>query len=156
MGSGGIAPLIPSLSTIWKLISSTHRALCPRERAHSTRQIGSWVGPIACWMLPLQRTGGQFRNIIWMCAKGISFDINTNLCYLYRVIRKSLRDFRPLRYSSRDGHAEGEHVNRGRDTPSFCPNLTGARYVHPWWRGRCQSCNQVPGRNLCYLYRVIH
>ena len=38
----------------------------------------------------------------------------------YRVIHKSLRDFRPLRYSSRDGHAEGEHVNRGRDTPSFC------------------------------------
>jgi len=39
----------------------------------------------------------------------------------YRVIHKSLRDFRPLRYSSRDGHAEEEHVNRGRDTPSFCP-----------------------------------
>ena len=42
---------------------------------------------------------------------------------LYRVIHKSLWDFRPLRYSSRDGHAEGEHVNRGRDTPSFCPTL---------------------------------
>jgi len=28
----------------------------------------------------------------------------------------SLPDFRTLRYSSRDGHAEGEHVNRGRDT----------------------------------------
>jgi hypothetical protein len=41
----------------------------------------------------------------------------------YRVIHKSLRDFRPLRYSSRDGHAEGEHVNRGRHTPSFCPTL---------------------------------
>ena len=40
-----------------------------------------------------------------------------------RVIHKSLRNFRPLRYSSRDGHAEGEHVNRGRDTPSFCPTL---------------------------------
>jgi len=39
------------------------------------------------------------------------------------TIHKSLRDFRPLRYSSRDGHAEGEHVNRGRDTPSFCPTL---------------------------------
>ena len=43
------------------------------------------------------------------------------LAALYRVIHKSLRDCRPLRYSSRDGHAEGEHVNRGRDTPSFCP-----------------------------------
>ena len=42
---------------------------------------------------------------------------------LYRVIHKSLRDIRPLRYSSRDGHAEGEHVNRGTDTPSFCPTL---------------------------------
>jgi hypothetical protein len=41
----------------------------------------------------------------------------------YRVIYKSLRDFQPLRYSSRFGHAEGEHVNRGRDTPSFCPTL---------------------------------
>ena len=43
--------------------------------------------------------------------------------YIYRVIHKSLRDFRPLWYSNRDGHAEGEHVNRGRGTPSFCPTL---------------------------------
>jgi hypothetical protein len=42
---------------------------------------------------------------------------------IYRVIHKSIRDFRPLRYSSRDGHAEGEHANRGRDIPSFCPTL---------------------------------
>ena len=41
----------------------------------------------------------------------------------YMVINKSLRDFRPLRYSNWDGHAEGQHVNRGRDTPSFCPTL---------------------------------
>ena len=41
----------------------------------------------------------------------------------YRVIHKSLRDFWPLWYSSRDGHTGGEHVNRGRDTPSFCPTL---------------------------------
>jgi hypothetical protein len=47
----------------------------------------------------------------------------THCILTYRVIRKSLRDFRPLRYSSRDEHAEGEHVNRGRDTPSFCPTL---------------------------------
>jgi hypothetical protein len=31
---------------------------------------------------------------------------------IYRLIHKSLRDFRPLLYSSRDGHAEGEHINR--------------------------------------------
>ena len=66
----------------------------------------------------------------------------------YRVIHKSLRDFRPLRYSSRNGHAQGEHVNRGRDTPKFLSYLTGARYVHPWWRGRCQSCNQVPATRV--------
>jgi hypothetical protein len=44
---------------------------------------------------------------------------------MYRKIHKSLRDFRPLRYSSRDGHAEGEHkcINRGRDTSSFYPTL---------------------------------
>ena len=41
----------------------------------------------------------------------------------YRVIRKSLRQFRPQRYSSRDGHSEMEHVNRGRDTPNFCSTL---------------------------------
>jgi hypothetical protein len=51
----------------------------------------------------------------------VHFQMNYEV--LYRVIYKSLRDFRPLRYSSRDGHAEGEHVNRGRDTPSFCPTL---------------------------------
>jgi hypothetical protein len=28
-----------------------------------------------------------------------------------RVIRKFLRDFQPLRYSSRNSHAEGEHIN---------------------------------------------
>jgi hypothetical protein len=42
---------------------------------------------------------------------------------MYRVIRKSPRNFQPLRYRSRDGHAEGEHANRGRDTPIFCPTL---------------------------------
>ena len=26
----------------------------------------------------------------------------------------------------------------------FLSYLTGARYVHPWWHGRCQSCNKVP------------
>jgi hypothetical protein len=45
------------------------------------------------------------------------------ILFLYRIIHKSLRDFRPLRYRSRDGHTEGEHVNRGRGTPSFCPTL---------------------------------
>ena len=53
-------------------------------------------------------------------------DVPTTVIYfreIYRAINKSLRDFRPLRYSSRDGHAEGKHVNRGRDTPIFLPTL---------------------------------
>jgi hypothetical protein len=53
----------------------------------------------------------------------VKLGVNVATTEKYRVIHKSLRDFRPLRYSSRDGHAEGEHVNRGRDTPSFCPTL---------------------------------
>ena len=54
----------------------------------------------------------KFHKFLWYIIAGI-----------YRVNHKSLRDFRPLRYSSRDGHAEGKHVNRGRDTPIFCPTL---------------------------------
>jgi hypothetical protein len=73
----------------------------------------------------------------------------------YRVILKSLRDFRPLRYSSRDGHAEGEHVNRGRDTPTFCPTLQvlgistlgDAADVNPVIKFLPHTCN-VCGRNL--------
>jgi hypothetical protein len=38
----------------------------------------------------------------------------------YGVIQKSLRDFRPLRYSSRDGHAEGEHIKGREFLNSFC------------------------------------
>jgi len=53
----------------------------------------------------------------------ISGIIHSKQLQLYRVIHKSLRNFRPLWYSSRDGHAEEEHVNRGRDTPSFFPTL---------------------------------
>ena len=51
------------------------------------------------------------------------YRMRSHLSTKYRVIHKSLRDFRPLRYSSRDVHAEGEHVNRGIDTPDFCPTL---------------------------------
>ena len=46
-----------------------------------------------------------------------------NKMFIYRIIHKFLQDFRPLQYSSRDGHAEREHFNRGIDTPSFCPTL---------------------------------
>ena len=74
---------------------------------------------------------------------------------LYRVIHKSLRDFRPLQYSSRYGHAEGEHVNRGRDTSSFCPTLQvldmcilgDAADVNPVIKSIPHMCN-LRGRNL--------
>ena len=73
---------------------------------------------------------------------------------IYRVIHKSLRDFRPLRYNSRDGHAAGEHVNRGRDTPRVCPNLQvldmsilgDAADVNPVIKFLTHTCN-VCGRN---------
>jgi hypothetical protein len=54
--------------------------------------------------------------------KKIGF-VDMQIIYTYRVIHKSLRDFRPLRYSNRDGDAEREHVNRGRDTSIFCATL---------------------------------
>jgi hypothetical protein len=51
------------------------------------------------------------------------FFVESESCIIYRVIHKYLLDFRALRYSSRDDHAEGEHVNRGRETPNFGPTL---------------------------------
>jgi hypothetical protein len=44
--------------------------------------------------------------------------IGRNFSVMYRVIH-----LWPLRYGNRYGHAKGEHVNRGRDTPHFCPTL---------------------------------
>ena len=44
---------------------------------------------------------------------------------LYRVIHKSLRDFRTRLRNNQDRHDRKEHINieRERDTPSFCPTL---------------------------------
>ena len=79
----------------------------------------------------LQRCWSQFCFIL-MKWNFLSFYLillamqNSSECCIQQqiqVVRKSLRDFRPLRFSSRDGHAEGEHVNRGRDTPIFSPTL---------------------------------
>jgi hypothetical protein len=57
-----------------------------------------------------------------------------NYGQLYRVIYKSRRDFRPLLYSSREGHAGGGGGGcQQRERHSkFLSYLTGARYVHPW------------------------
>ena len=76
-----------------------------------------------CWKLKDE----ALDHTLWRTRFGRSYGrfvrLRNELIYMNRVIHKSLRDSRPLRYSSRDGHAEGEHVNRGRDTPSFCPTL---------------------------------
>jgi hypothetical protein len=71
----------------------------------------------------------QLEQVVMHCY-GISLQliygstIYRPVClFLYRVIQKSLQDVQPLRYSSRDSHADGELVNRGRGTPSFCPTL---------------------------------
>ena len=64
-----------------------------------------------------------------------------------------------MRYSSRDGRAEGEHVNRGRDTPSFCPTLQvldmsilgDAAAVNPvikFLPHTCNECGSVMAANV--------
>ena len=67
---------------------------------------------------------------------------------LYRVINRLILEFRPLRYSSRDGHAEGEHVNRGTDTPSFCPTLQVLDNSTFGDAARCRFCKQVPATHV--------
>ena len=45
------------------------------------------------------------------------------VCKIYRVIHKSLQDFRTRLHNNQDRHGRKEHINRERDTPSFCPTL---------------------------------
>ena len=72
---------------------------------------------------------------------------------MYRVIQKSLRECRPLRYSSRDSHAVGEHVNIGRDTPSFCPTL---QVLHMFTLGGAADVNPVnPATNVRRVWLEI-
>ena len=81
-----------------------------------------------CLSVRMEHLGSHWTDFyeIWYlrslrkCVEKIQVSL---IPHKYGVIRKSLRDFRPLQYSNRDGHAEGERVNRGRDTPSFCPTL---------------------------------
>jgi len=71
--------------------------------------------------------------------------------YTYRIIHKSLRDFQIRLRNIQDRHGRKEHINRERERErhsKFLSYLTGARYVQPWWRGRCQSCNQVPATRV--------
>jgi hypothetical protein len=71
-----------------------------------------------------------FRKILTRCLE----------CIIIQVIHKSLRDFQPLRYSSRDGHAEGKHVNRGRDLSNFFFCVLGAMaYLQVSPLGECSD-----------------
>jgi len=85
---------------------------------------------------------------------------------MYRVMHKSLRDFRPLRYSSRDGHVEGEHVNRGRDIPIFCPILqvldmfalgeaADVNSVIKFVPHTCNVCGQLHNKDQCNSHLIF-
>ena len=97
------------------------------------------------------------RKLLHVFMKNPKTDINvTSVTQLnsyttkHRVIRKYLRDFQPLWYSSRDGHAKGEHVNRGRDTPSSCL----ATHVARVWQEldyRTDICRVTKGGNIEHL-----
>ena len=79
---------------------------------------------VFCWRRELKLYESiKLKSICRVLVDVYSQPHQSNIRFTYRVIHKSLRDFRPLRYSSRDGHAEGEHVNRGTDTLNFCPTL---------------------------------
>ena len=88
-----------------------------------------------------------------MSTLGDVADVNTVIKFLPHSA--TFVDFQTLRYSTRDGHAEGEHVNRGRDTPSFCPTLLvldmstlgEAADVNPVIKFLPHTCN-VCGMNL--------
>ena len=94
---------------LWSLWELFHSSI--RVRTHPSSSVLHTVSPDGSWLYSC------------VCVYIYIYVCVCIYIYIYRVIHKSLRDFRPLRYRSRDGHAEGEHVNRGRDTPSFCPTL---------------------------------
>ena len=74
----------------------------------------------------------KFISVSGTTEKSTPMTQNKNVALLiaiYRVIHKSLRDFRPLRYSSRDGHAEWEQIQQRERHSKFLSYLTGARYV---------------------------
>jgi hypothetical protein len=87
-----------------------------------------------------------FRCICW------SFIHNHRL-----RVNKSLRDVTDLRYSSRDGHLEEEHVNRGVETPNFCPTLqvldSSFLLCLSWLLAQPNS--EIPERLINYPVQVV-
>jgi hypothetical protein len=52
----------------------------------------------------------------WLCGPDKGAIYTDGFVNIYKIIQKSFRVIRPPRYSSRDGHAKGGRVNRGRVT----------------------------------------
>ena len=72
--------------------------------------------------------------------------------WIFWVIHKSLREFRPLRYSSRNGHAEGEHVNRGRGTQNICSTL---QVLDISTLGNVADFNHVPATHVLRAWQEL-
>ena len=66
------------------------------------------------------------------------------LVVLYRVIHKSLRDFRTRLRNNQDRH-DRKHINRWRISPSFCPSL---QVLDMCPLGDAADVNQVPATRV--------
>jgi hypothetical protein len=64
-----------------------------------------------------------YSDILWHHSEAVGWNVIKGSDTIYGVFYKSLWGFLPLWYCSRDGRTKGEHLNRGRGTPSFCPTL---------------------------------
>jgi hypothetical protein len=119
-----------TLAYFWSLLTLTKWMLCSLYYEHDLHVEGHSLGLfcirkcnsvyMACYVnIYFYARCRVFTSVHLMCLR------HSRMFFLeiLRVIHKSLWDFWPLQYSSRDGHAEGEHVNRRRDTTSFYPTL---------------------------------
>ena len=141
-------PLLMLAASVDAILCSWCWAEEPPETCRASVEINKSRNVVSCWL--------EFVNIFVMYGRmNVKCRSYHKILLMYRVKYKSFRDFWPQRYSSRDGHAEGEHVNRGRDTPSFCSTLQmidmftlgDAADVNPVIRFLPHTCNAC-GRNF--------
>jgi len=59
-----------------------------------------------CFLLPLSLTSLSIVN------KEVNFATSNSIDCIYRVIHKSLRDFRTRLRNNQEGHGRKEHINR--------------------------------------------
>ena len=111
---------------------------------HSTRVC------MTCRAFPL-RLEGHSSSMLSFVSFSYQFSSVISLvqlsAYLYstRLFVSPSGIFRTRLRNNQDRHGRKEHINR---LSKFLSYLTGARYVHPWWHGRCQSCIQVPATRV--------